>query len=93
MKARIGVVFSVSRQAHLKVVIKGYAEASTDLSTSITGELYKDQNNLSADIVGKSYEPPPPDAIPFVFDEPGYVEPATFTDIEWTVEHAEDFWK
>ena len=90
LSAEIAASYGFRWTKNLTAYAHGYVQASKTLEATIAGQIYSGQNNLTADIVGKTYEPPPGDAIPFVFDEPGYTPDE---DINWTEKQAEDFWK
>jgi hypothetical protein len=72
--------------------IKCLAQAEDSLSGSIQPLMYKDTNNLTANIVGRSYEPPAPENVKLIFEDPGYVAPAPYSNLDWTYRQAEKFW-
>lgn len=65
-----------------------------DLPQYIDAIWPSDSLNLSSSIVGKTYEPPAPDAADFNFIESGYSSPAADNaNVSWTNTQAEEFWK
>ena len=76
-----------------KATITGILNNFKLLDAYITPKLYKDTNNLTALIVGKAYEAPTATNIHFKFDDPTYVSPGSYNNMNWTHIQAEDFWK
>lgn len=79
---------------NLSINIKSKAYSYLSFLATITPKLYKDTNNLTVSIVGKSYEPQNASNIRFIFNEPGYSASAVYyNNINWTYKQAEEFWK
>lgn len=76
-----------------KATITGILSNFRTLSATITPKIYSSNNNLTALIVGKAYEPPQSTEIHFNFDDPTYVSPGSYNNMNWTHIQAEDFWK
>ena len=79
---------------NLSVNVQSRASSYLNCLAEISPNLLKDTNNLTAFIVGKSYEPQAANAVSFIFNEPGYtVSSAYYNNINWTYKQAEEFWK
>jgi hypothetical protein len=93
LTADIEIKTKYSWSRNLLSVLKCTNFGQSNVAGNIQPELYQDSNNLSVSIVGKSYEPPQPDNVKFVFDEPGYIPQSPYRNIDWTFKQAVDFWK
>ena len=79
---------------NLSVNVQSRASSYLNCLAEISPNLIKDTNNLTASIVGKSYEPQAANAVSFIFNEPGYtVSSAYYNNINWTYKQAEEFWR
>ncbi len=92
LTAYVGTIQKTTWTRSLLGIIKAIVKAEALLVGSIQPLMYKDINNLTASIVGKSYEAPEAHDVQFIFEDPGYVAPTPYSNMNWTYKQAEKFW-